>query len=190
ERAAAVNRNIERALNVAVRAFDRLRGRAAPYDDERYEFVGGAGDELRKKHYDKSLRLLWKAEHAAPWSTFRDCSSVELEVDDLACRGMTAEDRAVRERLSSAEFRALLDRSYTPAQKRAMVKILSAIGHGEAYAWLVSASLLPELKSTGGGAAGHVQVREAGRHFVVLRELVQAFGEPVPRQSAWEYSLL
>ena len=190
ERAADANRRIERALNFAVRRFDRLRGRAANYDDAHYEFVGGPSDELRRKHYDKSLRLLWKAEHAAPWSTFRDCTNAEREVDELATLGMNPQERAMRDRISSAEFRALLDASYTPAQKRALVKILSAIGHGEAYAWLVSASLMPEVKSTGARAALTMQVLEEAKHFVVLRELVQAFGEPIPRQSAWEYLLL
>jgi hypothetical protein len=189
-RAAAWNHRIERGLNFALRSVDRIRGRAANYDDERYEFEGGPSDELRRKHYDKSLRLLWKAERVAPWSTFRDSSSAEREVDDLAARSMSVEEQATRARLSSTEFRALLNNSYTSAQKRALVKILSAIGHGEAYAWLVSASLMPEVKSTGARAALTMQVLEEAKHFVVLRGLVQAFGEPIPRQSAWEYMLL
>jgi hypothetical protein len=189
-KAAAVNRWIEARANGLFRAIDRARGRAANYDDERYEFVGGAGDGLRRKHYDKSLRLLWKAERAAPWSTFHDATALEREVGDEALRGMSAEERAVHERVTSESFRALLRESYTPAQRRALVKILSAIGHGEAYAWLVSASLMTEVKGTGARAALTMQVLEEAKHFVVLRELVQAFGEPVPRQSAWEYLLL
>ena len=79
-RAVAINREVERVANRAIRAYDRLktrvglRGRAAAYDDVAYEFVGGARDALRMKHYDKSLRLLWKAEQAAPWSSFRDAT--------------------------------------------------------------------------------------------------------------------
>ena len=68
--------------------------------------------------------------------------------------------------------------------------MLSAIGHGEAYAWLVSAELLGEVKSTGARAALTMQVMEEAKHFVVLRELLQAFDVPIPRQSAWEYMLL
>jgi hypothetical protein len=190
EKAAEINRLVERGANFVFRTVDRVRGRAANYDDARYEFVGGPSDELRRKHYDKSLRLLWKAERAAPWSTFRDATAAEREVDDAATRGMTGEERAMRDRITSAEFKKLLQDSYTPAQRRALVKILSAIGHGEAYAWLVSASLMPDVQSTGARAALTMQVLEEAKHFVVMRELVEAFGEPVPRQSAWEYVLL
>ena len=35
-----------------------------------------------------------------------------------------------------------------------------------------------------------MQVLEEAKHFVVMRELVEAFGVGVPRQSAWEYLLL
>lgn len=190
EQAAGVQRRVEAVVNRAVRALDRVRGRAANYDDERYEFVGGNGDALRRKHYDKSLRLLWKAERAAPWSTFHDCSEAERAVGELADRGATPDEKVARERISSAEFRRLLATEYTPAQRRALVKILSAIGHGEAYAWLVSASLMPQVQSTGARAALTMQVLEEAKHFVVLRELVEAFELPVPRQSAWEYVLL
>ena len=196
ERAVRVNEAVEGVVNRAVRGRDAwlaamgLGGRRAAYDDERYEFVGGPADTLRRKHYDKSLRLLWKAEAAAPWSTFRDCNPHERELVDLAERSLTGAEREARTRITSDEFRALLDRSYTPAQKRAIVAILSAIGHGEAYAWLVSASLLSRVKSTGARAALTMQVLEEAKHFVVMRELVQAFGVEVPRQSAWEYLLL
>ncbi len=195
-RAVAVNRGVERAANRAIRAYDRvkarlgLRGRAAAYDDGAYEFVGGARDALRKKHYDKSLRLLWKAEQVAPWSSFRDATDAERTLLSMAERSMTSAEKAERARITGAEFRALLDREYTPAQKRALVAILSAIGHGEAYAWLVSASLLGEVKSTGAKAAVTMQIVEEAKHFVVLRELIQAFDVPVPRLSAWEYVLL
>jgi hypothetical protein len=197
ERAARINRWVEGGMNAVLRSIDRVRGRAANYDDERYEFVGGPSDELRKKHYDKSLRLLWKAQTAAPWSTFRDASgrgasaeNAEREVDVEATRGMSPVEVEARQHITSDDFRRLLRESYTPAQRRAMVKILSAIGHGEAYAWLVSASLMPEVQSTGARAALTMQVLEEAKHFVVMRELVEAFGEPVPRQSAWEYLLL
>lgn len=196
ERAAAINRSVERLANHAIRARDRwaerlgIGGRAAAYDDERYEFIGGARDELRAKHYDKSLRLLWKAEAVAPWSSFRDCSDEERALYEQADRSMTHEERAARARITSDEFRATLDRHYTTSQKKAIVALLSAIGHGEAYAWLTSASLLTEVKSTGARAALTMQVLEEAKHFVVMRELVQAFGVEIPRQTAWEYLLL
>ena len=195
-RAAEVNRRVEATLNRAVRGIDalkgklRLGGRKAKYDDGRYEFVGGARDELRKKHYDKSMRLLWKAEQHAPWSTFRDCSSEERALFQMAEQSMNARERAAQQRISSVEFRKLLDETYTLEQKRALVAVLSAIGHGEAYAWLVSAEVLGEVKSTGAKAALTMQVLEEAKHFVVLRELMHAFEVEVPRQSVWEYLLL
>jgi len=193
---ARLNRRVEEVANRAVRGWDRFKekvglpGRRAAYDDDAYEFVGGARDTLRKKHYDKSLRLLWKAEQIMPWSTFKDANDAELAMSGAAEHCMTAAERAARARLSTQEFRDLLDREYTAAEKRAIVAILSKIGHGEAYAWLVSASMLNEVKSTGARAAVTMQIMEEAKHFVVLRELVRAFGVPVPRQSAWEYLLL
>lgn len=195
-RAVAVNRTIEAAVNRVVRTRDRLLGRlglggrVADYDDLRYEFVGGANDEMRRKHYDKSLRLLWKAETAAPWSTFRDRNAAEQAISAMAEQTLTPVEREVRTRMSSESFRAQLDRTYSPRQKQAIVNVLSAIGHGEAYAWLVSASNLRDVRSSGAKAAVTMQVLEEAKHFVVLRELVEAFGVPVPRQSAWEYLLL
>ncbi len=190
------NARLERRVNRAVRGLDRLRGalrlggRKAPYDDTRYEFEGGPADTLRRKHYDKSLRMLWKAEAHLPWSSFKDCSRQEREVLQLAEGALEDAERAHLKRIRSADFRALLDREYTPEQKQAIVNVLSLIGHGEAYAWLVSTELLNEVKSTGARAALTMQVLEEAKHFVVLRELVLAFGCPVPRMPAWEYFLL
>lgn len=195
-KAAHANRIVEEAANSAVRSWDglmgqlHLGGRAAEYDDVHYEFVGGPSDTLRKKHYDKSLHLLWKAEQLLPWSTFHDATNDERALMEMAEKALRDDEKEQRKRITSDEFRALLDREYTPAQKRAIVAILSAIGHGEAYAWLVSASMLPEVKSTGAKAAVTMQVMEEAKHFVVLRELVQAFDVEVPRLRIWEYLIL
>lgn len=195
-RATAANRTVERTLNGVVRGYDAvmgklgLGGRKAPYDDEAYEFLGGARDELRAKHYDKSLRLLWKAEREAPWSTFHDCSQEEQTLMKLAADALNAAERAEVQRIGTAEYRALLNRTYTIEEKQAIVQVLSAIGHGEAYAWLVSTEVLLQVKSTGAKAALTMQVLEEAKHFVVLRELLHAFDVPVPRQSVWEYLLL
>lgn len=196
KRATQINADVERVVNTAVRTYDAvmgklgLGGRRAAYDDEAYEFLGGAQDTLRKKHYDKSLRLLWKAEHAAPWTSFKDAGEAEKALQGIAERGLNDAEKSARSRISSKEFKALLDREYTPTEKRALVKILSKIGHGEAYAWLVSASMLNEVKSTGARAAVTMQVMEEAKHFVVLRELIQAFDVGVPRQAVWDYMLL
>ncbi len=195
-RASEINRLVERVMNRTVRSYDtvmeklHLGGRKARYDDTGYEFIGGARDELRKKHYDKSLRLLWKAEQHAPWSSFRDCTSEERSLMQMADQAMSDEERKLCEKISTQAFRDELNRHYTQQQKEAIVQVLSAIGHGEAYAWLVSAEVLGDVQSTGAKAALTMQVLEEAKHFVVLREFLHAFEVEIPRQSAWEYLLL
>lgn len=190
------NHDIEKIANTTVRSRDRLLGqlglggRKGYYDDEHYEFEGGEQHTLRTKHYDKSLRLLWKAEEHGSWSSFRDCSKDEELLLSMAAKALNKSEKAMRARLAKAEFAAQLDAQYTPRQKQAIVNILSLIGHGEAYAWLVSTELLNEVRSTGGRAALTMQVLEEAKHFVVLRELIQAFNCPIPRLNAWEYMLL
>jgi hypothetical protein len=189
-------RRVDRTLNWALRTRDaalaklRFGGRKANYDDLRYEFFGGAGEQLRKKQYDKSLRLLWKAEAHAPQLGFQDCSVAENQLRELGLGSLSAEERSELERLSSAEFKALLDREYSPREQQALVALLSAIGHGEAYAWLVSAELLAAVKSTGARAALSMQVMEEAKHFLVLRQLVRAFELPIPPLSGPEYLML
>lgn len=193
---ARFHKRMEGIVNTAVRGADsllgklRLGGRKAAYDDVNYEFFGGEGSVLRKKHYDKSLRLLWKAEQKSPWLDFRDMTNDEKLLREMALRDLTDEEKRQRERMSSAEFRKFLDQNYTKNQKETLVRILSAIGHGEAYAWLVSNELLGQVQSTGGKAALTMQVLEEAKHFVVLRELLRAFEVPIPRLSVWEYLLL
>ena len=115
-RATQLNLEVERLGNRIVRSYDdvlgrlHLGGRAAKYDDVHYEFIGGSGDTLRKKHYDKSLRLLWKGEAALPWSSFRDCNEYERELMDLAEKHLSDEERALRSRITSHEFKGLRDR--------------------------------------------------------------------------------
>lgn len=191
-----INGEIENYLNFVVRNIDKalaasgLGGRKADYDDEHYEFIGGANDELRKKHYDKSLRLLWKAEQHAAWSTFHDCSKDEEMLLQMADQSLNDAEKKQVKRVKSAEFRELLNREYTVVQKQAIVNILSLIGHGEAYAWLVSNEVLRDVKSTGAKAALTMQVLEEAKHFVVLRELIHAFEVPIPRLPVYEYVML
>ncbi len=182
---------IENIANKAVRLKDRtISRRKALYDDENYEFVGGAKDNLRKKHYDKSLRLLWKAEQFMSWSNFKDMTRDEKELLTLSEQALDKTDRKELKKIRSQEYKDFLNQTYTPEQKQSIVNILSLIGHGEAYAWLVSAELLNEVQSTGGRAALTMQVMEEAKHFVVLRELLLAFECEIPRMSAWEYVLL
>lgn len=187
---------IEQRANRLLRGVDgvlaklSLGGRKAPYDDRVYEFLGGPAEAMLKKHYEKSLRLLWKAEVHAPQLGFVDATSEEKQLRTMALRAMSDEERAAVQRLSSDEYKRLLDREYTRREKEAVVAVLSAIGHGEAYAWLVSAQLLGEVQSTGARSALTMQVLEEAKHFLVLRELVRAFDVPVPRLSAPEYLML
>lgn len=196
ERVADANALVEGVANKLVRNYDRvmgqlhLGGRKAPYDDIEYEFIGGAKDSIRKKHYDKSMRLLWKAEDHAPWSSFKDCTNDEKLLLTMSDKSLDKDERSELKRISSKQYRAMLNREYTPEQKQAIVNILSLIGHGEAYAWLVSSEVLNDVKSTGARAALTMQVLEEAKHFVVLRELLMAFDCEIPRLSAWEYLLL
>jgi hypothetical protein len=196
ERAAQLVRRTENLVNGLIRKRDQTRarlglgGRRANYDDHAYEFVGGPGESLRRKHYDKSLRLLWKAETHAPWLGFEDCSKAERELMAMANEAMRTDEREVIERMGQPEFRTMLKAEFTEAERDALVHALTAIGHGEAYAWLVSAELLGQVQSTGARAALTMQVMEEAKHFVVLRALMRAFDRPIPRQSAWEYLLL
>ena len=111
ERVAQLNRGVDHVLNRAIRSFDgikakvRVGGRRANYDDERYEFHGGPGERMRAKHYDKSLRLLWKAEEHAPFLPFKDSTEAERSLRDMALRSLSDEERAERKRLISPEYR-------------------------------------------------------------------------------------
>lgn len=198
-KAAEVDRivRLEVKVNRWVRAFDAWRerlhlgGRKGRYDDVDYEFMGGTSDGLRKKHYDKSLRLLWKAEEHLPWSSFEDCSRQEKLLRRIAEGSLSAAERVELDQVSSEEFRAMLDREYTREQKQALVNILSTIGHGEAYAWMVSTEVLSNaVEGTGARAALTMQVLEEAKHFVVLRELIRAFDCPIPRMAVWEYLIM
>ncbi len=196
QRVTEANKLIERIANRLVRNVDgalgrvHLGGRKAPYNDLEYEFIGGAKDSIREKHYDKSMRLLWKAEEHAPWSSFKDCTNDEKLLLKMSDESLNEEERSELKRITSKQYRTMLDREYTSEQKQAIVNILSLIGHGEAYAWLVSSEVLNDVKSTGARAALTMQVLEEAKHFVVLRELLMAFDCEIPRMSAWEYVLL
>jgi len=193
---AVIQRRVEAVVNGLVRGYDEvmgrlhLGGRKGDYDDIHYEFNGGAKDELRKKHYDKSMRLLWKAEDKAPWLDFRDCTVEELTLLSMAEKSMDREELRELKRVRSEEFREKIMTEYTERERQAIVNVLSLIGHGEAYAWLVSTELLNEVKSTGARGALTMQVLEEAKHFVVLRELLQAFECEIPRMPVWEYLLL
>jgi len=194
-----VTRNVERVestVNAMVRSYEKLTslvglgGRKGPYDDKNFEFVGGAKDNLRMKHYDKSLRLLWKAEQHLPQSNFRDMTKDEKAFMSQAKQTLNKKEKIQIERFSSDEYKALINREYTQEQKQAIINILSIIGHGEAYAWMVSAEVLTDCESTGGRAALTMQVLEEAKHFVVLRELMLAWDCEIPRFAVWEYIVL
>ena len=195
-RAAHFNRVLERVANSALRGVDgvlgaaRVGGRKADYDDVAFEFDGGPGKDIQRKQYEKGLRLLWKAETAAPFAELNDASPIERELQSAAFEVMRTEEKDALNELKKPSFREMLNQEYTQREKEALVAILAGIGHGEAYAWLVSAELLGEVQSTGAKAALSMQVLEEAKHFLVLRELLRAFEVEIPRQSAWEYMLM
>ena len=196
EKASQFNRNLEERANTVLRTYDKvarplgLGVRVSNYDDLNFAFEGGVGDALRMKHYDKSLRLLWKAEQHASFTSFKDCTKEEKLLMQLAEDNMNTAEKKELKRIRSDEYRAFLNEHYTQEQKQAIVNVLSVIGHGEAYAWMVSNQLMSDVKSTGGRAAMTMQVLEEAKHFVVLREILYAFDCEVPRMLAWEYIVL
>lgn len=196
QNAVDLNTKLEETMNTAVRGYDQimetllLGGRKSDYNDLKYEFDGGANDELRRKHYDKSLKYLWKAEKNAPWSTFSDCTEEEKTLLKLAEQSLSDLEKVEVKRMKSDEFKNFLNQEYTKEEKQAIVNILSLIGHGEAYAWLVSNEVLRDVESTGAKAAVTMQVMEEAKHFVVLRELIYAFDVEVPRMPVWLYLIL
>ena len=189
---------VENVLNDVVRGYDKfmgltkLGGRKGRYNDYKFEFDGGAKDKLRLKHYDKSLRLLWKAEQHAPHTAtdFKDLTKDEKAFLSQAKDSLNTDEKKELERYSTEEYKALINSHYTQEQKQAIVNVLSLIAHGEAYAWMVSAEVLVDADSTGGRAAVTMQVLEEAKHFVVLRELLLSWDCEVPRFLVWEYLVM
>jgi len=186
---------LENVLNDVVRGYDTFMGltsRKGRYDDYNFEFNGGAKDKLRLKHYDKSLRLLWKAEQHAPHTAtdFKDLTKDEKTFLSQAKDSLNTDEKKELERYSTEEYKALINSHYTQEQKQAIVNVLSLIAHGEAYAWMVSAEVLVDADSTGGRAAVTMQVLEEAKHFVVLRELLLSWDCEVPRFLVWEYLVM
>ena len=190
--------SVEKILNGAVRGYDalmgavKLGGRKGRYDDYNFEFKGGAKDKLRLKHYDKSLRLLWKAEQHAPHTgtDFKDLTKNEKAFLSQAKDSLNDQEKVEINRYSTQEYKELINKNYTQEQKQAIVNVLSLIAHGEAYAWMVSAEILADANSTGGRAAITMQVLEEAKHFVVLRELLLSWDCEIPRFLVWEYLIL
>ena len=85
------------------------------------------------------MRLLWKAEQHAPWSSFRDLTDDEQAVLKQAFEKLSADEKLQLKKMRSGNFQ----------------KALNA-----AYAWMVSAELLAQCKSTGGRAAITMQMLE------------------------------
>ena len=116
---AVIQRRVEEVVNTLVRGYDEvmgrlhLGGRKGDYDDIHYEFNGGAEDQLRTKHYDKSMRLLWKAEDQAPWLGFRDCTVEELTLLSMAEKSMDREELRELKRVRSQDFRDTTMTEYT-----------------------------------------------------------------------------
>ena len=63
---------------------------------------------------------------------------------------------------------------------RHLARILSLIGHGEAYALLTSATILNFVQGTGARVGMAMQVMEEAKHFIVLRKMLQTLGVAAP----------
>jgi len=123
-------------------------------------------------------------------SEHRQSIRFEIKLLSMAERMLSAEERAIRQHMRSVEFRQYLNRQYTHNQKQALVNLLTLIGHGEAYAWMMAGQLAQDIRSKGGRTALSRQALEEAKHFVMMREIIRAFECPVPRLNAWEYILL
>ena len=68
-----------------------------------------------------------------------------------------------------------------PEKKEAAMKILSILLWGELAAWAISADLAERIDDVEAKMAATSQAHDEARHFYVLRDYMQALGEPIPR---------
>jgi len=141
------------------------------YDPSRYGFAGGEFGKLTHRNYEKALANLWKAETKAPFLGFRDASKLERAAAQSTEEATTT--RALVDKVHSDDVKKAFQDAYTPAQQQALGRILSVIGHGEAYALYTSSTLVSEVKGTGPRLGMAMQVMEEAKHFIVMREMLQ-----------------
>ncbi len=174
-----------------------LRGRyekslANEYDDQTACFIGGEMELLTQRNYEKALSHLWKAEEVAPYLGMHDASKADrtaaaqgVVVGDLKREPKEiAEIKDMVRLATSEEVRREFQEGYSPAERDAVLEIMSLLGHGEAYALYTSSTLLPVVKGTGAKLGMAMQVMEEAKHFVVLREMLNTIDHIRPLKTS------
>ncbi|MEW6774999.1 MAG: hypothetical protein AB1405_01775 [Bdellovibrionota bacterium] len=167
------------------------------YDDRTGTFIGGEMELLTQRNYEKALAHLWKAEAVAPYLGIHDSSKADKTAlaDGVTVGTVEGErnfPRDVHDMVSlatSEQVRKEFEEGYTPAQRNAVIEIMSLICHGEAYALYTSASLLPIVKGTGAKLGMAMQVMEEAKHFYTLRAMLNTLDHlrPLPTSARWLY---
>ncbi|MFN8160751.1 MAG: ferritin-like domain-containing protein [Solirubrobacterales bacterium] len=150
------------------------------YDVGAYAFGGGDLETLTARNYEKSLRNLWKAEIQAPYLGIRDAT--ELEKAGAEAEAEADEVGRLMEVATSETVRREFEEAFSPEERQAIGRIMSLIGHGEAYALYTSASLVSVVEGTGAKLGMAMQALEEAKHFIVLRAMLKTLGidHPVP----------
>ncbi|MEW6776777.1 MAG: hypothetical protein AB1405_10815 [Bdellovibrionota bacterium] len=162
------------------------------YNDQTGEFLGGDFNELIHRNYEKAFAHLWKSQTIAPYLGIEDASKADWAAANQGVIVANLEKEGVRveplkesiEQARSEEIRREFQESYTPAQRNAMVEIVSLIAHGEAYALYTSSTLLPMVKTTGAKLGMAMQVMEEAKHFYTLREMLNTIDHIRPLPTA------
>lgn len=139
------------------------------YDDRTARFVGSETEPLDVSSFERSLRLLWKAELEAPYLGIHDASKSERSAHFTG--DVSSETTGLLESATSNHMRDEISSRFSPDEREAINEILSLIVHGEAYALYVSASLVPFALGTTSKLNLSMQVLEEAKHYVVLRAL-------------------
>ena len=163
----------------------------ADYDDRTAEYNSTDMNVLFGRNYERALANLWKAEEVAPYLGMRDASRADKVAADCGTIvGSALKDRHARAALdvesaethelieyaSSDTIRKEFENAYSPEQREAILKIVSLLSHGEAYALYTSSTLLPLVRGTGSKLGMAMQVMEEAKHFAVLRAMLRNLG--------------
>ncbi len=181
----------ERYLDARLRKWaDNPKKMANRYDDSTATFHGGEMELLTQRNYEKALAHIWKAELIAPYLNIRDAS----KADYVASNGgavtastsfmdpviITEEIKQSVERATSDEVRREFHEAHSPEKREALMRLVSFITHGEAYALYTSATLMPVVQGTGAKLGMAMQVMEEAKHFFTLREMCKSLDRIYP----------
>lgn len=173
---------------------DNPRHMANRYDDTTATFHGGEMELLTQRNYEKALAHIWKAELIAPYLNIHDAS----KADYVARKGgavtaaasgfdpvvLTEEIKESVGIATSEEVRREFQEAHSPEQREALMRLVSFITHGEAYALFTSATLMPVVQGTGAKLGMAMQVMEEAKHFFTLREMCKSLDRIYPMSGA------